>query len=144
MIEVNLVCVGTLKEKYLREAADEYKKRLSRFCKLNIIELAESEPKKEKALINKTLRGFVIALCVEGKKYTSEQFTEVVEKTSLKNSKITFVIGSSEGLDEEIKRAADLQLSFSDMTFPHQLMRIIFLEQLYRVFTIMNNIKYHK
>ncbi|PWM45950.1 MAG: 23S rRNA (pseudouridine(1915)-N(3))-methyltransferase RlmH [Clostridiales bacterium] len=143
-MEVNLVCVGTLKEKYLREAADEYKKRLSRFCKLNIIELAESEPKKEKALINKTLRGFVIALCVEGKKYTSEQFTEVVEKTSLKNSKITFVIGSSEGLDEEIKRAADLQLSFSDMTFPHQLMRIIFLEQLYRVFTIMNNIKYHK
>ena len=144
MLEINLICVGNLKESYLREAAEEYRKRLSRFCKLNIIELPESDIKKEKHLILKHKRGYVVALCVEGKKYTSLEFAEAIDKISLQNSEITFIIGSSEGLDDEVKELASLQLSFSDMTFPHQLMRIIFLEQLYRAFTLLNNIKYHK
>lgn len=144
MLTVNLVCVGDLKEKYLKEACNEYIKRLSRFCKLNIIEVAESTKEKEKEFILKKIEGYVVTLCVEGRQLSSGSFSEFIEKTSLISSKITFVIGGSEGLDEEIKNKSNFKFSFSEMTFPHQLMRVIFLEQLYRSFTINNNITYHK
>lgn len=144
MLNVKIVCVGNLKETWWRDAAAEYQKRLSRFCRISIIELPESTPEKEKTLILKSLSGYVFALCVEGKQMTSEGLSEAVDKLSMNNSDITFVIGSSTGLDEAVKKRSDYMLSFSQMTFPHQLMRVILLEQIYRAFTISNHITYHK
>ena len=141
MLGIRIVCVGNLKEKYLKDAAAEYMKRLTRFCDAEIIETPESNPEKEKDAILKNLKGKVVALCVEGKQQPSEKFSEFIDKTAQTDSKITFVIGGSDGLAKEVKDRAD---SFSEMTFPHQLMRIILLEQIYRAFTINNNIKYHK
>lgn len=144
MLNVNVVCVGKLKEKYWRDAVDEYSKRLSRFCRLTVFEADESDPQKEMPVILKKCKGYVVALCVEGEMMTSEKLAETVEKVSFSHSDITFVIGSSTGLADGVKKAADLRLSFSKMTFPHQMMRVILLEQIYRAFTINNNIKYHK
>ena len=144
MLGVKIVCVGNLKEKYLKDAAAEYVKRLSRFCDLEITETPESTPAKEKDAILKNIKGKTVALCVEGERMSSEMLAEFIEKTAQSSPKITFVIGGSDGLDGEVKSRADLKLSFSEMTFPHQLMRIILLEQIYRAFTIINNIKYHK
>lgn len=144
MIGINIVCVGNLKEKYWTEAVNEYSKRLSRFCKLSIYEIDESEPAKEMNGILKRCSGMKIALCIEGKEMSSEKLAESMRKAEMNYSSITFIIGSSTGLDERVKDAADLKLSFSPMTFPHQMMRVILLEQIYRAFTINNNIKYHK
>jgi 23S rRNA (pseudouridine1915-N3)-methyltransferase len=144
MIGVRIVCVGNLKEKYLKDAAAEYIKRLSRFCDLEIIETPESAPEKEKDALIKNIKGKTVALCVEGDGMSSEDLAKFIEKTAQTSQKITFVIGGSDGLDKEVKERADLKLSFSKMTFPHQLMRIILLEQIYRAFTINNNVKYHK
>jgi len=144
MLGIRLVCVGNLKEKYLKDAAAEYMKRLSRFCDAEIIETAESDPEKEKAAIIKNLKGKVVALCVEGTQKTSEEFAGFIDRTAQTDSKITFVIGGSEGLSDDVKKLAADRISFSKMTFPHQLMRIILLEQIYRAFTINNNIRYHK
>lgn len=144
MLNVNIVCVGKLKEKYWRDAVCEYSKRLSRFCRLTVFEAEESDPQKEMPVILKNCRGYIIALCVEGEQMTSEKLAQTVEKIAFSNSSITFVIGSSTGLADGVKSAADLKLSFSKMTFPHQMMRVVLLEQIYRAFTINNNIKYHK
>lgn len=144
MINIKIVCVGNLKETWWRDAAAEYQKRLSRFCKITVIELPESTPEKEKKLILNNLSGYVYALCVEGKQITSEGLSEAIEKISMNYSDISFVIGSSTGLDVEVKNIANYKLSFSEMTFPHQLMRVILLEQIYRAFTISNHITYHK
>lgn len=144
MLAVNIVCVGTLKEAYLRDAVKEYEKRLSRFCKLNIIELPESTPDKESVYILKNCKGYKIALCVEGGQMPSEKLAQTMENICMRDSAITFMIGSSTGLSQSVKDAADLQLSFSQMTFPHQLMRVILLEQVYRAFTIINHVQYHK
>jgi len=144
LIEIDLICIGTLKEKYLKDACAEYAKRLSRFCKLNLIELSESDLKKEGAEILKRLKGYTVALCVEGKQISSEELSEKLEALSMNYSAVTFVIGSSTGLSDEVKQRADMRLSFSKMTFPHQLMRVIALEQIYRAFTISKNITYHK
>ncbi len=144
MLNVKIVCVGNLKETWWRDASAEYQKRLSRFCRISITELPESTPEKEKTLILKNLSGYVFALCVEGKQMPSENLSEAIDKLSMNYSDISFVIGSSTGLDEEVKKKADCMLSFSQMTFPHQLMRIILLEQIYRAFTISNHITYHK
>ncbi|MDF2686309.1 MAG: rlmH [Clostridia bacterium] len=144
MVSINLVCVGSLKEKYLKDACNEYIKRLSRFCKLQVVEIDESTPEKEMVSICKKIEGYVIALCIEGNKISSEEFSEKLKVEMLRNSKFTFIIGGSAGLDEKVKKSADLQLSFSEMTFPHQLMRVFLLEQVYRAFTIINGITYHK
>ena len=144
LLNVRIVCVGNLKEKYLRDAAAEYVKRLSRFCSLEVYEADESNPEKEKDPLLKQLRGYVIALCVEGGQMRSEDFAALLKKIPNTDSHLTFVIGGSDGLSEAVKKRADLRLSFSEMTFPHQLMRIILLEQIYRAFTINSNIKYHK
>lgn len=144
MLAVNVVCPGTLKEAYLRDAAAEYAKRLSRFCRLTVTELAETTPEREKDAILRACKGYVVALCVEGTELSSEALADRLEKIALSHSTLTLVIGSSEGLADEVKARADLRLSFSPMTFPHQLMRVMLLEQLYRAFTINNHITYHK
>lgn len=145
MIKVNIVCVGKIKEDYLRSAIDEYSKRLSRFCKLEIKELAEGKNIKEEApKILKAATGYKIALCIEGERFTSEQLADNLKKSVDAGSEISFIIGSSCGLDGEVKNSADLKLSFSDMTFPHQLMRVILLEQIYRGFMINAGAEYHK
>jgi 23S rRNA (pseudouridine1915-N3)-methyltransferase len=145
MNKVNIVCVGKIKEEFYREAAAEYIKRLSRFCKVEIKELAEGKNLEEegKAII-KALKGKVIALCIEGQKTTSEGLAKIVKTCVDKGEEITFVIGSSYGLCDEVKNLADIKLSFSDMTFPHQLMRVILLEQTYRSFMIISGSEYHK
>ena len=112
--------------------------------KIEIYEAGESTPEKEKTEILKNLSGYIIALCVEGKQLSSEKLAAKIEDISNISSKITFVIGGSDGLADEVKAAAALRLSFSEMTFPHQMMRVILLEQIYRAFTINNNITYHK
>lgn len=143
-MDIDIICVGNLKEKFLKDAADEYKKRLSKFCKLNIVELDESNPKKESMAILKACKGYRIAMCIEGNQLTSEAFAKKIEDISMISSHISFIVGSSEGLDISVKNDVNFRLSFSFMTFPHQLMRVILLEQIYRAFTINNNIKYHK
>ena len=144
MMTVKIVCVGNLKEAYWRQACAEYEKRLSAFCKLKLVELPESTLATEKDAILKECEGFIIALCVEGKPMTSEGLADKIASVSQISSKITFIIGSSCGLDPAVKSRADLKLSFSSFTFPHQMMRVILLEQIYRAFTIQRNMTYHK
>lgn len=141
MLDITLVCSGNLKEKYLREAAGEYEKRLSGYCRFNTIELRDGAP----ILPALPKRAYIIALCVEGKELSSEELSELIDSLpSRGHSHICFVIGPFDGLPDEVKRAADLRLSFSRMTFPHQLMRIILLEQVYRALNIAAGGKYHK
>ncbi|MBQ2824111.1 MAG: 23S rRNA (pseudouridine(1915)-N(3))-methyltransferase RlmH [Oscillospiraceae bacterium] len=161
MLNVNLITVGKLKESYLREACAEYAKRLQAFCKLNIVELNESRlsdnpSEKEiktalsaegKAMIS-LLTGnncYNITMCIEGKQLSSTELAEKTEKISVDGkSTLNIVIGSSFGIADEIKAMSDFKLSMSKMTFPHQLARVMVLEQLYRAFQINGGGKYHK
>ncbi len=160
-MNVNLIAVGKLKESYFREACGEYSKRLGAFCRLSITELAESRlsdnpsEKEIKAALSaegKTmlpiLRGkdcFNIAMCVEGTRLSSEKLAEKLNGIFLSGkSTVNFILGSSFGIDEEIKKICGLRLSMSDMTFPHMLARVMLLEQIYRSFNILNGGKYHK
>jgi len=141
MLTVTVLCAGSLKESYLREAAAEYSKRLNAYCRLKITELRDNTP----MLPYLKSSCYNIALCVEGKELSSPELAGLIDKTAVSGkSEICFVIGESDGLPEEVKSACDLRLSFSKMTFPHQLMRVILLEQIYRAFTIINGGKYHK
>lgn len=145
MIKVNIVCIGKIKESYLREACGEYIKRLSRFCKLEIKELAEGKNLKDEAeAVLRAVSGYKIALCVEGKQLSSPALAERLKALTDRGGEITFIIGSSCGLDDAVKENCDLKLSFSEMTFPHQLMRVILLEQIYRAFMINAGSEYHK
>lgn len=145
MNKVNIVCVGKIKEEYLRSACAEYVKRLSRFCKLEIKELAEGRTIREEApSVLNAAKGYKIALCVEGETLSSPALADRIKKLTDRGEEISFIIGSSCGLDEAVKQSADLRLSFSPMTFPHQLMRVILLEQIYRAFMIISGSEYHK
>ena len=160
MIKVNIIAVGKLKEKYLSDACSEYLKRLKAFSKTDIIEIgeyrcsdnpspAEIETVKEKEgeqILAKIPKGsFVIPMCIEGKQLSSEEFSKKLGEVMLAGSgEITFVIGGSFGLSDKVKNAGDLKLSYGKITLPHQLMRVVLLEQIYRAFSIMNNSKYHK
>ncbi len=145
MQKVDFVVVGKIKESFYREAVAEYAKRLSRFVKLEIKELPEgANPEAEADSILRALRGYVIVLAVEGEKQSSEQLASRLAKLQDEGKDVTFVIGSSCGLSERVKRAADYRLSFSDMTFPHQLMRVILAEQVYRAYMIGAGASYHK
>ena len=158
MIKVNLIVVGSLKENYLKEASNEYSKRLTKFCDLNILELNEyklnNNPNKseieiiknnEGKLILSKLKGYVIVLDVFAKQLSSEELAlKVKNLIDYGTGEITFVIGGSYGILEEVKNKANFCLSFSKMTFPHQLIRVVLLEQIYRVFCINNDINYHK
>lgn len=145
MIKVNIVCVGKIKEQFYRDAVAEYVKRLSRFCRAEICELSEGRSLEEEGeAILRRVRGYVIALCVEGQKLSSMGLAARMKQLCDDGREITFIIGSSCGLAEKVKAAARLKLSFSDMTFPHQLMRVILCEQIYRAFMINGGGEYHK
>lgn len=145
MIKVNVVCVGKIKEAFYRDAIEEYSKRLSRFCKLTVKELAEGRTIEDEAEpVLRAATGYKIALCIEGKKADSVCFASKIKSLSDRGEEITFIIGSSCGLSPRVKEKADEKISFSDMTFPHQLMRVILLEQVYRAFMINAGSEYHK
>ena len=145
MQKITFVVVGKIKENFYREAVAEYAKRLSRFAKLEIKELAENSSLETEAEdILRSLKGYVIALCVEGEKLSSEKLASKLTKLEDTGKEITFVIGSSCGLSDRVKAVADYRLSFSDMTFPHQLMRVILAEQVYRAYMINAGATYHK
>lgn len=159
MLRVKLITVGTLKEEYLRAAVAEYEKRLGAFCRFEQIQQKEerlpelpSQNEIKAALDKEALRileeipstAFCIALCVEGKQLSSEELAACIEDISMTKSEICLVIGSSYGLSNAVKQRADIRLSVSKLTFPHQLMRVILLEALYRAFNIQKGTKYHK
>ena len=145
MQKINIVCVGKIKEDFYRNAVNEYLKRLSRFAKVEVTELAEGKNLEEEASdILRSAKGYKIALCVEGIKASSEDLAKRIKALCDKGEEITFIIGSSEGLSKTVKEQADFKLSFSDMTFPHQLMRVILCEQIYRAFMINSGSTYHK
>ena len=145
MQKIYFVVVGKIKESFYRDAVAEYAKRLSRFVKLEIKELAEgANPEAEADEILRACKGYVVALAVEGEKLSSESLAAKMKKLTDGGQDVTFVIGSSCGLSQKVKGAADFLLSFSDMTFPHQLMRVILSEQVYRAFMINAGATYHK
>lgn len=159
MMNVNFIAMGKLKESYFREACAEYQKRLSAFARVTLKEpppeelpqnpspaLIERALEKEASLIREhTKSGFSIAMCVEGKELSSEQLAQKLESLGTGGvSTVNFIVGSSFGLSEELKRGCGFRLSMSPMTFPHGLARVMLFEQVYRAFSILNNSKYHK
>ncbi len=156
MITVNLICVGKIKEKYIKIGIDEFLKRMNLYAKVKIIELKEDgndsnrdqSMEKESQEIIKTAeknKGYNILLDIGGKNFSSEEMSEKIQNLTVTGvSTINFIIGGSYGVSDEVRKVSDLRLSFSKMTFPHQLMRMILMEQIYRWFSIFNNSKYHK
>lgn len=161
MMNVNIITVGKLKENYLRQACDEYTKRLGGLCKVKVVELGEyrisdnpSQKEVETGLLEEAkamqsyldIKGaFNIAMCIEGKQMSSEELSEAIEKCGVDGfSTVNFFIGSSFGIASKIKDACKIKLSMSKMTFPHQLARVMLLEQIYRAFQISKGTKYHK
>ena len=143
---IKIICVGKIKEKFYRDAIAEYLKRLSKYHKIVIEELPDSNKQKEEKLLLKKInqKDYNIILDIDGKMLNSIELSNHIDKTFQINSNITFIIGGSDGLTENVKKTAYLKLSFSKMTFPHQLFRVILLEQIYRSFKIINNETYHK
>lgn len=150
---IKIICVGKIKEDYLNKGIDEYKKRISKYHNIEIYELQDeglrdkqTTLKKEKEKILKIInsKDYLIVLDINGKELNSIQLAKKIDEIFISNSNITFIIGGSYGIDDSIKDLANLKLSFSKLTFPHQLFRIILLEQIYRAFKINNNEEYHK
>lgn len=142
---IKVICVGKLKEKYLVDACLEYVKRINKYTRLEIIELKDSDVVREKDEILKYInKDYIITLEIEGEMLDSPTLSRKIDNIFLNNSNITFIIGGSEGLHQDIKKISNYNLSFSKLTFPHQLFRVMLLEQIYRSFKIMNNEKYHK
>ncbi|HBM98786.1 MAG TPA: 23S rRNA (pseudouridine(1915)-N(3))-methyltransferase RlmH [Ruminococcus sp.] len=161
MIRINIICIGKIKEKYFTDAIAEYSKRLTAFCKFAITELNEEKIRSNtpnqsqiqevlnsegKRILQKIGTGdYVVAMCIEGKLMSSEELSKVIDNVSLSGkSTVDFIIGGSYGLSNEVKSRANLKLSMSKMTFPHQMARMILSEQVYRAFEISSNGKYHK
>ncbi len=159
MINVHIICVGKLKEQYLRDGCAEYIKRISAFSKVAVTEISEERcgdnpsdaeiknviEKEGSRIISKIPKGSaVIPLCIEGREYSSPEFSAEIEKMSMHFSSVSFVIGGSFGLSPEVKALGKMKLSFGKMTLPHQLARMVLLEQIYRAFSISNHTKYHK
>ena len=159
-MKITIICIGKIKEKFFQDAIKEYSKRLSRYCKFDIVELTDEKTPdgcssaveeqikaKEGERILNAIKGdeFVISLAIEGVKMTSVKMADKLDKLALSGkSHVAFIIGGSLGLDKRVLDKSDLLLSFSDMTFPHQLMRVILLEQVYRSYRIINGEPYHK
>ena len=157
-MNIDIIAVGKIKEKFFRDAVEEYSKRLSAFIKLSLTEIPDEkipdnasvkviEKIKEtegKKILSKIKDGAVVAMCIEGKEYSSEELASFLERTSNTSSRITFVIGGSLGLSDEVKARSDLRMSFGRITLPHQLMRVVLAEQIYRGYKIINNQSYHK
>lgn len=157
MLGIDIICVGKLKEKFFSDACDEYKKRMGAYCKLNIYELSET-PASNAADVKKALEAegeriaakipkdaYIICMCIEGRQLSSEELaTKISELKCSGKSRLCFIIGGSNGIDERIKARADFKLSMSKMTFPHHLARVMVLEQVYRAFKIEEGSGYHK
>ena len=159
-MKISIVCVGKVKEKFFRGAIDEYVKRLGRYCKLEIIEVTDEktpdqasdhevelikDKEGERILKNISSDSYVIALAIQGKQLSSEELAEKIDKLGIQGtSHIQLIIGGSLGLADKVLKRADMLLSFSRMTFPHQLMRVVLLEQIYRSYRIIQNEPYHK
>ena len=150
---IKIICVGKIKEKFYKEAIEEYVKRLSKYTKLQIIEVEDVNlpnealiKQKEKELIEKQIseKDYIITMEIEGNELNSIELSKKIEQLEQTNPNITFIIGGSYGLDDQIKKRSDYKLSFSKLTFPHQLFRVILLEQIYRAYKIKNNESYHK
>ncbi len=149
---IKIICSGKIKENYLKDAIAEYSKRISKYDKLEIIELPDYDydlkktlqKEKENIIKNINLKDYNILLDINGKNYTSLELANKLDKIRITNSNITFIIGGSYGVDEEIKKIVNERISFSKLTFPHQLFRVILLEQIYRCFKIINHEEYHK
>ena len=159
MIGVKIITVGSLKESYLRDATAEYEKRLGGYCKLTQVTLKEAKlpdqpsdgeirdalrKESDKILAEMPRKAYKIAMCVEGKQMSSEELADKLGKIGETHGELCIVIGSSHGLDDSVKSACDLRLSVSSLTFPHQLMRVILLEAIYRGFNILKGTHYHK
>ena len=159
MLSINIICVGKIKEKFFNSAIDEYSKRLSKYCKLEITQLPDEKipDKVNENIINEIKEkecnniinhikkdSYVIALDLKGSELDSIQFSKKIDSISIQHSKITFIIGGSLGLTNNLLKIADENVCFSKMTFPHQLIRIFLIEQIYRAFKISNNENYHK
>jgi len=159
MAQITLISIGTLKESYLKEAVAEYQKRISQYAKIDEIVLKEELIRNEddKKEVEKALKSegdkilaalpkdsYKIALCIEGKQYDSPALASLISTAIDSKGKISLIIGSSHGLSEDVKRQCDARISFSKLTFPHQLMKVILLEAVYRSFTIIAGKKYHK
>lgn len=159
MLTINIICIGKIKEKFFKDAIDEYSKRLSKYCKLNILELPDEKiPDKINNSIENEIKikecnniinhikkdSYIICLDLKGKEFSSEEFSKNIEKICMESSQVTFVIGGSLGLSENILNLSNQKICFSKMTFPHQLIRIFLLEQLFRAFKISNGETYHR
>jgi 23S rRNA (pseudouridine1915-N3)-methyltransferase len=159
MATIKIITVGTLKEDYLRAAVAEYEKRISGFCKVESLNIKESKlpnapsegdirralsEEGKQILSAMPDRAYKIAMCVEGRQFSSEELAQKIDGAFSTSNEICFVIGSSHGLSDEVKNAADLKLSVSKLTFPHQLMRVVLLESIYRCLNIIKGTKYHK
>ncbi len=150
---IKIICLGKIKESYFNDAIDEYKKRISKYTNLEIIELEDIankskevtlEKEKEEILKYINKKDYIIALTIEGNEIDSVELAKKIDNIYISYSNITFIIGSSYGLSEDLKNMANYKLSFSKMTFPHKLFRILLLEQIYRAYKINNNEEYHK
>ena len=143
---IKVICIGKIKEKYLTDGINDYLNRISKYHKIEIIELSDSDILKEGTEILKYIkdRDYVISLAIEGEMLSSEELSKKISKTFITNPCITFIIGGSNGISDEVKAKSDYKLSFSRLTYPHGLFRMILLEQIYRSFKIMNNESYHK
>ncbi len=143
---INIICMGKIKEKYLNDLIDDYTKRISKYHKLNIIELPDNDMDTETKNILKHIKpnDYVISLAIEGKQLDSVELSNLIDKTFISYPTIDFIIGESNGLSDEIKNRSNMLLSFSKLTYPHGLFRGILLEQIYRSFKILNNESYHK
>ena len=149
---MKIICVGKIKEEYFKNAIKEYQTRLSKYTKLEIVELNDysltpslnKQKEGEEILKNIKDKDYVIILEITGRKYNSIELAKKIEKIQIINSNIVFVIGGSDGLSEDVKKRSNEKISFSDLTFPHQLFRVMLLEQMYRSYKILNNESYHK
>ena len=143
---IKIICVGKIKESYLRDAISDYQKRINKYHKFEIIEVNDSNMKDEAIKILHYVKDndYVVTLEIDGDMLSSTEFANKIDKLFITNSNITFIIGGSDGLDDEVKNRSNYRLSFSSFTFTHQLFRVILLEQIYRCFKILNNETYHK
>lgn len=161
MLKITVLCVGNLKEKYLKDACCEYLKRLSKYCSVEIVEVEEykmtknnpsdaeinvCKDKEGERIISKINKNsYVISMCIEGKMFSSEDFSKLISTKMVEGvGNVCFIIGGSWGLSDKVKKMCDLKMSMSKMTFPHQLARVMLCEQIYRIFQIINSGKYHK
>lgn len=143
---IKIICVGKIKENYIKEGIIDYQKRISKYHKIEIIEVMDSNIEEERNRILKYIdnKDYLITLDIEGNSINSLELADKIDKTFITNSNITFIIGGSNGIHKDIKDLSNYSLSFSKLTFPHQLFRLILLEQIYRCFKILNNETYHK